>query len=833
MIRRRILRYRRIIQQRTRLSTLVYKGSANNRCLYHTSPVNKKWISEHSSYKDDKLRVSTFSDKSVMPHNITNVNKLHINDKNEELAKWIRNSYIETSLSFSTPSMGNNNLHDDILNLDATGAGYIGGIPAVDEDTFNIIWKFKFCIGDPQVVEILLKRIHNRRTIFNVKQLNLLLLALKELKRDTQIHRIYNGYEKYLKFFLENEPKNTLRGDIDLTLEIFMNVERRLSNYNNCEKLFSYYIKYSRIKSEFTLLGLRSFIENNNLQLAKEFFMQVLSNKDTFPLSSKDFFRLLCFLNAVRNYKTMNHFYQLWLFNKPEEINNTIDSMNISSLMYRTYLLSRDEEKIGTFLENETIKKSGFLSSIKFELTNFYDKIFALRKSEINNLITIEIPQVIKQEIENFSDRLSDNAKERRLFYLTLLRAYTRLNNIKEIKKLLEVVDKDDAIDLDFSFHSHIIAYFVKNGQLNNLIDYYNELLKINAPICERRTFVSLYKCFSNKSGIMSQEFKNEMMLVLKSNPNYEHAFPWIRNVNTYWTDKRGLCCFDTITYNKVKVALKAGDLIEAKTLLISRCRDGVIPQVQMFYNLLRLCLENDYINLATMLEQMIKDMYHPNAHMTMKIQLLLLKQHLLLSSANRSSKKKAIYHLENQFRNNSPSFQNLLQLTDIYSGIYDFDNGERLIDQAYREMNKADKKEWLMYYKTSLKLYCKAADWEQFIATLRQWNDDSNASYLEVDTLKSIRQYVKFMQKEHLVKEKVLIEEGREVFNTEPYMQEISKELTRLGERYGINKINTLNDMNTASKFLRSFLELKHKRIINEYATKHRELIEKNKQYQ
>lgn len=833
MIRRRILRYRRIVQQRTRLSSLIYKGSTNNISFYHTTPVNKTKTAEHVIDKGDKANVSTFHTNTGIPHDMPNVNKLQNGNKNEELAKWIRNSYIEKSLSFSTPPMGNNNLHDITLNLDATGAGYIGGIPAVDEDTFNIIWKFKFCIGDPQVVDIVLKRINNRRTIFNVKQLNLLLLALKELKRDTQIHKIYVGYEKYLKYFLEDYQDSVLREDTDLLLEMFMNTERRLSNYNNCEKLFSYYIKYSRIKSEFTLLGLRSFIENNNLQLAKEFFMQVLSNKDIFPLTSKDFFRLLCFLNGVRNYKTMNHFYQLWLLNRPDEINDSTDSMDISSLMYRTYLLSRDEEKIRSFLENDTIKKSGFLNSIIFELTNFYDKLFGLRKTEINNLIAIEIPHVIKQEIENFTERLTDNTKERRLFYSTLLRAYTRLNNIKEIKKLLEVVDKDDAIQLDFSFHSHIIAYFVKNGQLNNLIDYYNELLKINAPICEKRTFISLYKCFSNKSGIMSQEYKNEMMLILKSNPNYEHAFPWIKNVNTYWTDKRGLCCFDAMTYNKVKVALKTGDLIEAKTLLISRCRDGVIPQVQMFYNLLRLCLENYYINLATMIQQMIKDMYHPNNHMTMKIQLLLLKQHLLLSSANHSSKKKAIYHLENQVRNNSPSFQNLLQLTDIYSGIYDFDNGDRVIDQAYREMNKADKKEWLMYYKTSLKLYCKAADWEQLVATLRQWNDDSNATYLEVDTLKTIRQYVKFMQKEHAIKEKELIEEGKETLNTEPYMQEITQELIRLGERYGINKINTLNDMNTVSKFLRSFLELKYKEIVNEYTTKQRELIENNKDYQ
>ncbi|KAG0667892.1 hypothetical protein C6P45_005259 [Maudiozyma exigua] len=833
MIRRRIFRYRRIVQQETRFSSLIYKGAVNRTCLYHTSHLTRTPIPADTPNGDQIPKESSFNHSSVIPNKFTNVNKIQINDKNEELAKWIRNSYIETSLTFLAPRQGQNNLLNDSLNLDATGAGYIGGIPAVDEDTFNIIWKFKFCIGDPQVVNIVLKRIHNRRTIFNVKQLNLLLMALRELKRDTQIHRIYAGYEKFLKYFLEDNSNDVDREDIDLLLEMFMSVERRLSNYNNCEKLFSYYIKYSRIKSEFTLLGLRSFIENSNLQLAKEFFMQVLSNKDTFPLSSRDFFKLLCFLNTVRNYKTMNHFYQLWLFNRPEEINNSVDSINISALMYRTYMLSRDEEKIKTFLENDTIKKSGFVDSIKFELTNFYDKIFELRKTEINNLVTIEMPHVMKQQIENFSKRLSDDIKERRLFYLTLLRAYTRLNNIKEIKNLLEIVDKDDEIELDFSFHSYIVAYFVKNGQLNNLIDYYNELLKRNAPICERRTFIALYKCFNNRSGLMSQEYKNEMMIVLKSNPNYEHAFPWIKNVHKYWIDKRGLCSFDATTYNQVKVALKTGDLIEAKTLLISRCRDGVMPQVQMFYNLLRLCLESDYINLATMIEQMIKDMYHPNNHMTMKIQLLLLKQHLLLSPSNGASKKKAIYLLENQFRSSSPSFQNLLQLADIYSGIHDSDNGDRLLDQSYREMNKTDKKEWLMYYKTSLKLYCKAADWEQFIATLRQWNDDSNASYLEVDTLKSVRQYVKFMQKEHTIKEKKLLEEGKESFSIDAYMQEISKELRRLGQRYGINKINTLNDMNTVSTFLKRFLKLKYDCIIDEYMVKQKELIEKYKQFQ
>ncbi|SMN22052.1 similar to Saccharomyces cerevisiae YMR257C PET111 Mitochondrial translational activator specific for the COX2 mRNA [Maudiozyma saulgeensis] len=829
MIRRRLLVCRRILNQQTRIAVLLNIKPLNNTCLYHTTPMNRE------NTKVEDLNAINYNDSitnNISPtlNSNSNLNKIKMDEKNEELAKWIRNSYIETPLTISADINVPLTSYDDGYNLDSSGGGFIGGIPAVDEDTFNIIWKYKFCIGDPQTVEVVIKRISNRRTIFNVKQLTLLLSSLKELKRYTQIHRIYAGYSVYLKYFLEDNVNGITDEDKDLFLELFMECEKELSNYTNCEKLFSHYIKYSRIKSEVTLLGLRSFIENNNLQVAKEFFIQIMTNKETFPLSSKDFYKLLKFLNTVRNYKTMDYFYQLWLHYRNEEINLTEDNINITSLMYRTYLLSDNEEKVNTFLNNENIKNSKFKTTIRYELTKFYYKIFSLAKVNNNALLMVDIPTELKEEIKLYSEKLKDNFKERRLFYLTLLQAYTKLNNITEIKKLLEIVDEDPNIELDSDFHAGIITYFIKNGKLIDLIDYYKELKKMHTKISDKKMFISLYRCFQNANSIISQEYRNEMLLILKSTPVYEHAFPWITKHKLFWRDKHNLSYLDSITYSKFRSALKVDDLIEAKMLLISRCRDGIMPNVNMFYILLNMCLEGGYINLATMIDQMIKDMYHPNSHMTMKIQLLWLKKHLLLSKRTQVAKREEIIRIEARFKNSIPSFQNLIQLADIYSGIYDFENCQRILKSAFSKMNQDDRREWLMYYCTLLKAHCKALDWEQFILVLKDWNSNKKAYYLNVNTVKQLKQFMKFMTKRQQEEDNVENESLGEISLIDRYEKEILAELLKLGQTYGVNKINTLNDMDTVSKFLQGVLKRRLNEITKEYLAKRQELISRYK---
>lgn len=827
MIRRRLFVGRGILNRQTRILFSLNMEPLNNTCHYHTTSINK----ESTTLKDvNKSNSNEMILNNISPtlNSNSNLNKLKINEKNEELAKWIRNSYIETPLTMSGQTHPVVSLYDETYNLDSSGGGFIAGIPAVDDDTFNIIWKYKFCIGDPQTIEVVIKRISNRRTIFNAKQLTLLLISLKELKRYTQIHRIYTNYSSYLKYFLENNINGITDTNKDLLLELFMECEEELSNYENCEKLFSHYIKYSRIKSEVTLLGLRSFIENNNLQVAKEFFIQVMTNKETFPLSSRDFYKLLKFLNTVRNYKTMNYFYQLWIHYRPGGVDLSEYNININSLMYRTYLLSGDEERINTFLNNESVKKCKFTSTIRYELTNFYYRLFSLAKTKNNTLVVSDIPVEITEEIKKYSELLKDNVKERRLFYLTLLKAYTRLNNIQEIKKLLEYVDKDRDIKLDSDFHAGIISYFIKNGKLKDLIDYYKELLKIHSKLSEKKMFISLYRCFNNANNIISQEYRNEMLLVLKAVPVYVHAFPWIKKSKLFWRDKRNLSYPDSVTYTKFKFALKDNDLIEAKTLLISRCRDGVMPHVNMFYILLQTCLNGGYINLATMIDQMTKDIYHPNSHMTMKIQLLWLKKKLLSMKGTQSDKRDEIVKVETRFKNSTPSFQNYVQLANIYSGIYDFENCHRVLNNAFIEMNQDDRREWLIYYSTILKSHCKALKWEEFYSVLKDWNVNNKASFLEVNTLKQLKQFLKFMKKRQEIKENDMTRTSEEILSIDTYEKDIQAELMKLGQRYGVNKINTLNDMDTVSKFLQGVLKRRLSIITKEYLAKREELIAK-----
>lgn len=823
MIRRRLLRYYLRRQQNNRFIKLL-NTSPNSRALYYTGTINDNSIQEQNN-----------NETTSIPTKRIIYNSTNINEKNEELAKWIRNSSIETPVT----SLGNDtdrfpktypeNIYTNTLNLTSNGAGYIGGVPAVDDDTFNIIWKNKFITGDPHTVDIVLKRIKNRRTIFNINQLIVLLKALQYLKREAEIHKIYCGYSKYLRYFLMDNLTYSQNSEKEVLLELFMESENELKNFANCESLFSHYIKYSRIKSHITLIGLKSFVENNNLQLAKEFFIQIMTNQETFPLTKCDFYAFLLYLDKSMNYKSMDYFYQLWTYYEHDTSNFDDSKFSITSLMHRIYLLSGNETKILQFIDSPPVKEIGYSNSLRYELTKFYFDLFQSSKIKGNKLTTIEITEEIRKKIRNFHIQLSDNVDERRLFYLTLVKAFKKLNNMKEMKTVVNMVDQDSDITLDNEFHELIVEYFVKNSEMRNCLDYYKELIKIKAPINEKKMFFSIFRCFESEYPNMVNEYKNEMKLIFTKKSDFDLYFPWIQNCNRYWTKKNGLGFLDYRTFMRFQKSLKKNYIIEAREVLISRYRDGIVPKFQMFYLMLNLCLRDGFINLAATIDNIIKETYNNDINMSAKVQLLWLKHSLKISDINQASKRERILKFEKHYESKFLSFQNLVQLSDIFNGIYDFENSHRTLLQAFQKIEENDKTQWIMYYTTLLKIYGRQLEIDKFVETLREWNSNSKASLIKVDTLKTLRGFTKYfiagLQTEEGINE---IYKSQGDAYIKERMMDIDKELQILGDRYGSNKIKGLIETHNISQFLQKSMLDKYKSLQETYEIRRKELIAK-----
>lgn len=771
---------------------------------------------------------------SALSHATSPLEKLTINDQNEELAKWIRNSYIDTPLGNGIRHPNENIPNDNNIVLDASGGGYLYGIPAVDVDTFNIIWRYKFCTGDPHTVDVVVKRINNKRTIFTLDQLLPLLSALEFLERDTDIHKIYESYSIYLRYFLEDSEADLNSDQREKLLELFMSAEARLNNYTNCEVIFSDYIKYSKIKSKVIALGLKAFIENNNLQLAKEFFIQVISNRETFPLDTKDFHSLLLYLNKTANYKSIDYFYQMWLHYQEEQPVEQHQDYSLVSFMHRIYLASRNTEKITSFLNNDTIRSSGYINSQKYHLTIFYDELFRLRKSNANSLEVVEIPAEFQDRIRYFHEQLSSNVQERRSFYLTLLKCFNLCNNLTAIKDLLELIDSDTYINVDNDFHNIIIQYFSRHGEVKNLKDYYRTLFNKKVALDDKSLVLSMAACFESYDPNMFSEFKNEVLTILFENSEYSVTFPWIKDIKQDLDSIHYLPAIDMETCERFSHALKYDDMVRAKELLISRCRDGIMPNVQMFYDLLETCLKDGHIGLASMIDQMIKDMYTSVPHMTTKIQLLWLKHTLMTTVGTQAIKKDRIALVESGLRTEDATFQNLVQLADIYLGIHDFENGQRILTQARAAMCEDDKLQWLMYYVMQLKMHSRALEMGRFIATLREWNANKNASYIQVTTVKLLKSYARYFTKD--INKKLEKFKGEEDQHTllelkkyhETGMTLVNKELIDMGDRYGASKLNTLATMKEAREFIYIHFSVKVLIKRQAYDIKRQELADK-----
>lgn len=162
--------------------------------------------------------------------------------------------------------------------------------------------------------------------------------TLQSLGRYFEIHTIYDAYKKDIIILKEQCDPKTYVSFIKMLLQS----EHRLKNYELCEELFSEYIKYPRVHTNFIKIGLLTFLRNYNFQLAKEFYIQVLNNQETFPIDNRcfhSFFKEIC---KKGDLSMMKFVFNMWLEKCEGEkmlpLNATI------FLMHKQFLIFKDTE---------------------------------------------------------------------------------------------------------------------------------------------------------------------------------------------------------------------------------------------------------------------------------------------------------------------------------------------------------------------------------------------------------------------------------------------------------------------------------------------------------
>lgn len=718
---------------------------------------------------------------------------------NQDIKHWV-----ESSLSEPTPAQ-----HFPQHNPLPNGSDKLNPCTQkiVKQEDFEVNWRTKFTSGNLDVVKLVIQKRQVENTLFSLQDLLVLFSTLQSLGRCFEIHTIYDAYKKDITILKEQcDPKTYIS-----FIKVLLQSEHRLKNYELCEELFSEYIKYPRVHTNFIKIGLLTFLRNYNFQLAKEFYIQVLNNQETFPIDNRcfhSFFKEIC---KKGDLSMMKFVFNMWLEKCEGEkmlpLNATI------FLMHKQFLIFKDTEGLQKLLSNDKIKQTGYEQSLDFELCEFYHDFHTNKDLDFEE---------IESKIDYMLEILNRDKVDRNDFYLNMLKAFVSTNDFTHLKYIMIKVQDDDSITLNDAYHKVIAHYFVKNGLLKNLIQYFSDVV-VPSPNCRlNQTYVEqLWNCALQNYPMLSREYTNEMRILL-TNKKYCRDFLWMNyllkkrlrvvprdtpysittskeypKLNYDHLDVRSLISIQQHVANK--------DEVSARTAILDLVRKGIRPQFSFYYLTLKYCMKRSSV-MAKFVDELLRDMYFK---IPLKIDILWIKhdvasflKSLMPSFQMKQTEKEAFLVASAKIRDferehkDHLNFQNYIQLISTSLQVRDIKTSLDFLCASRELLNESSKREWYIYYSNALKVYARGIMADEFLKVLEEWCSNKNASLITPSTIRSCKGYAKYFKKHQASKN----------VNTEK-LNEINKMLESLRDRYKDYKFQGLNDMSFMTNFLKNWL--------------------------
>lgn len=726
----------------------------------------------------------------------------------DDIANWVKSSLHEPIPSQHFPRTVRSHVPTSSGSPEFCPTRFI-----VSEEEYWDEWYLGFKLGDLNVVGLVLKKALKEKTLFKFAHIVTLLKSLKYLRRNHDAHEIFCAYKDYLAY-LRQDGDDEAYCDF---LEVSLRVESTLSNYKICEELFSEYIKFPNLKAELITVGLRSFLENNNLQLAREFYIQALNNPDTFPMSSKELTELLRDLSRHGDCRSIQTFFDLWLKKKcteGPESTKYYPSYSLLSLIHRMYLRRNDENGLMHVLSREVVQKTGYQDDVLFELNEFF---------HILHCQGFILQSDMEAKIHYFITRLRFRKERREEFYLFLLNSFVLSKDFTNLKYVLCLIQKDSDIELKPKFHLAIARYFVNQGMLHNLVEYYSDILKRGGPeSLQLRVSVidQLYRCASYAHPALTREIVNEFKVILNKDL-YIPEFPQLRDFlkklsriqikkGGNGSDEFGMINMSQIDYERLEIFqrfVSRRDLVGARLYILENLRRGTQPSLNFHYCILQKCLDLQLPSLGKTLDDLFSSTYQ---EIPVKLKILWLRYDIsnqynsLLTHAEpfSVSKVKVLVSRLQDFERHHQSvlnFRNYMQLTQISLLIREYATAESLLQRAVSLMDERDKQQWQIYYMTSLKLAARVYDMDMFLRLIDEWVGNSKASWITHDCLRQVKSFVKLFAKR-----------GDCIPNYDENLRlEIVSACERLVQKYTDLKFEGLDSMHALSKFLKDWLDM------------------------
>lgn len=715
---------------------------------------------------------------------------------------------------------------------------------------FEKQWLKQFQKGDLRDVQIVLRMFNDAKLVFSLHQLSFLVKSLNFHLHYQEIHKLFVGYQKIMSTLIENisELKEDEQLLVSELFETFLKTEEMFRNYDYCEEIFSYYIQASHIKPRMILIGLKSFIRNNNIQLAIQVYIQALENPDIFPMDKKVLYTFLVYLHKYSNFSTVKYVFNLWIEKKcskdaPTQYLNTpiisdeyLPDNTILSLMHKIYLHDNsNHEELQKFLEKPI--NSNYLKSPLYEMNCLIKEAKSL-KSNKRDAINDQLFTLLKKGQE-----------------LSVIENNTMIHDIlvfcvgqKDFSKAINAitfVENERKGQIDYKYCSIISSCFLQCGFFDLFFEYYKQLrakdtsnyLHINENIISQywTALVEAYPYLFN-------EIRNDFGILI-SKDEYKKIYPWLSHFSTsilkqsksskrnqknkkdYWISTNMYIDFERL--KTIKSLLKENKEEEIKQYLTKELKQGTCPHFSFFYHLLDIFLTQQKKDLVKFLENTIT--HHTFYYIPLKYEILKLRheiEHLKnlniqvqLENTNEElmfgqNYPKSVIHSQlrdrvgnklKKFYNKNKTefnFQNYIQFSQIAIEGYRFDFAYSALENSENAINKNDRKQLHVFYLTKLRLQARSHDHSGFCETLTEWNHNSSADLLTRKAIKEVKRSIWYFNK----KKKTL----GDIYNFDPLVmnERLNTEQDKFIERYGQLRKKGLLQINIHLKFLKKWLD-------------------------
>ncbi|SCU89120.1 LAME_0E02278g1_1 [Lachancea meyersii CBS 8951] len=633
------------------------------------------------------------------------------------------------------------------------------------------------------------------------------LSELESLERYHDIHQLFKTHKSILP---------TLKKDFSIDLysaflRIVLKAEFALRNYVVCESLFSEYIKIPNIEPGIVDIGLVTFLKNRNLPLAKEFYVQILKDPDTFPLSPRTLHVFALEVFKVSDLALMKQVIFSWL--DSPQLSSLTPLSETFSLFHQLLFKYDDIDGISRFLTHPRVLASGYETSDDFALCSFHQSLL------IGELGSVE-------EIDEYLQKVFETTQNsRRLnFYMEVIEFGISKNKFSLVRFATAKAQNDASVELTDEFHIRVCRYFVKNGLLNALVQYLTRIVIKSSGCHINHVYVEqLWCCAVKKYPILFKEFTNDFCLLLDqekaniSQSEWGHLVSDKIRISSFKVEnsKRASNKYAALSSHfspecakAIQEAFVSGDATSARTKMLSELQHGIKPSFAVLYLLLKFFMEES-LEAARIVDQIMRETY---PKIPIKVDILWLKYNAIRSAnfMDRNSVVPAVELEASQIeitkvkdfereRRMHLNFQNYMQLSSISLVLRDAKTAVHMLERGKKRMDPSNERDWYIYYSSALKVHTRARDPVKFLLLLREWNNNDSAQLITRDSLRSCKGFVKYFAKHAWPYEQTITR--RDI------MAQIDRELDALLARYVNYKFQGLNDMRMVSHFLRDWI--------------------------